>query len=173
MSTVSHKDMVKYFNNILKITIYVKLRSFQYRSLTQSIVTNVHLKRYKIKLNEECSFCGKELEMLKHLFYDCEYVTHLWTWFCNTLSVKRIDLSWAKVAFLQVQYILTRKLSVIRWPCRSKIIYVQQCNSNIPTVSTFINCISQIKQIEFEIARSKNKQQIHDIKWSECQFIVP
>ena len=58
---ITSEDLVKVINNINKITICVKLRSFQYKLLMLATVTNIDLKRYGIKESELCTFCEETI----------------------------------------------------------------------------------------------------------------
>ena len=51
---ISLKDFNKSFANIYCFTNVSKFGSFQYRLLHRSIITNIHLFRYKIKSSENC-----------------------------------------------------------------------------------------------------------------------
>ena len=44
------------FRNIYQFTISTKLRDFQYRLLLYKLVTNRHLKNWKIRTDDKCSF---------------------------------------------------------------------------------------------------------------------
>lgn len=60
------------------ITNYVKLRAFHYRLLLGALVTNKHLKIYKLKDSDLCHFCSQEVEDIGHLFWGCPVVAELW-----------------------------------------------------------------------------------------------
>ena len=65
-------------NRICTITNVSKLRSFQYRILTQSLITNVQLKQYGIKDSNLCTFCNSQKESTVHLLFYCPSVFNLW-----------------------------------------------------------------------------------------------
>ena len=65
--------------NIYKITNYVKARSFQYRFLMKSLITNVHLAKFKIKSFNLCTLCNASKETLRHLFAECVIIKRFWT----------------------------------------------------------------------------------------------
>ena len=62
---------------IPKVTIFTKIRSFQYKFALRAIVTNVRLCKYKIATVDCCTFCCKNVETLYHLFYGCEKNTRV------------------------------------------------------------------------------------------------
>ena len=96
---ITYDELVKCVQNVHKVSIYVKLRSFQYRFLLRLIITNIQLYKYKIKDSELCTFCNKEKETLKHLFFDCDSVQVLWNWVQNVCKLSK--LTWKEVAILQ------------------------------------------------------------------------
>ena len=75
---VSMKELCDCFNAIYKISNVIKMRSFQYRLLQRSVVTNTILKKWKILDTDLCSFCGRESETLIHLLVMCTEVSKLW-----------------------------------------------------------------------------------------------
>lgn len=54
------------YRDITFITNVPKYRSFQYRLMSQAIITNVHLYRWKKRGMNVCSFCGLEKETYVH-----------------------------------------------------------------------------------------------------------
>ena len=68
------QEFVKCVRCIPRMTISVKLRSFQYRLLMNVVITNVHLKVLKLRSNNLCSFCDVETESLTHLFHNYQLV---------------------------------------------------------------------------------------------------
>ena len=77
-----------------------KLRSFQYRLIHRSIVTNIQLCYWKISDSTLCTFCKKERESINHLFFQCNIVNELWLQvdnFMNLFSDTEIDLTWENV----------------------------------------------------------------------------
>ena len=76
-------DFGKLHKDIYKITNVSKYRSFQYRLLQRGIVTNIQLKRWKKRENDQCTFCAKQTEGVIHLFWECEIVKELWKELCT------------------------------------------------------------------------------------------
>ena len=63
-----------------------KLRQFSFKLLHRILVTKKELKRYKIKLDDECFFC-KSPDSLEHTFLACSVVEDFYyemmIWFNN------------------------------------------------------------------------------------------
>ena len=54
------------------------LKDFQYRILHGALITNSHLFKWKIKLNDLCSFCQAETESMVHLLIRCQTSKNIW-----------------------------------------------------------------------------------------------
>ena len=57
-----------------KYTKSTRLLEFQFKLLHRRIATNDFLNKVGLKDNSKCSFCGKEQEKLRHLFWECSKV---------------------------------------------------------------------------------------------------
>ena len=57
---VDLQELIKNITNITKTTICVKLRSFQFRIITHSLITNVRLKYFGITCDDACTFCSEK-----------------------------------------------------------------------------------------------------------------
>ena len=66
------------FKDLYKVTNVAKFRSFQYRTVQQSLVTNIHLYKWGMIDSDHCDFCKKESETFLHMLYYCEKVQKLW-----------------------------------------------------------------------------------------------
>ena len=69
--TVNYQRCFLYLHKLTRVTKY---KDFQYRLLLMKIPTNVDLCKWKLKDNDQCTFCGMMPETLAHLFIDCEFV---------------------------------------------------------------------------------------------------
>ena len=82
------------FLKLEKTTKFTKLRYFQYRILHRILPTNIHLKRFRIKETDLCSFCGEEQETYLHFFVKCDIVKKCWKqtleWFNRTASISMV-----------------------------------------------------------------------------------
>ena len=158
---ITVENLTNAVTNINKITIFVKLRSFQYKFCLKAILTNTTLYKYKIKDTVQCDLCHEHNETLIHLFYECSKVQMLWKWLEGVINTK---LTWENIVFANARLnpkLLPNLLTVIV----KYYIYSSKCLNRSLTVEGLRNYIENVKQIEGEAARQKGKQQIHDLKW--------
>ena len=165
---LSIRKIEKAIKRIYCITNIPKLRSFQYRMLLKSTITNVQLKRFGIKDSDYCTFCKQTPEMLLHLFYECEWSSKIWQkierlcfpnqnpdrhfTFENILLVDIMP----NAKFLQNLLVLLTKY----------FIYRSKCENTKPTYAHLINYIYLMKDLELTIAKRNKKMHIHDLKWA-------
>ena len=153
---------------IPKLTISVKLRSFRCKFLMRAIMTNVKLYAYKIVSTKLCNFCELEEESLIHLFFECQHVQALLRWLSKFLALSQ-QIKWEEIVLLSLfpnpahpgnALVLFTKY----------YIYSSKCQKRKCTIEFLkIYCQSLI-EIDAEIARSKNKQKIHQIKWANIKL---
>ena len=96
----SEKDLMAVFCRPRSSTLSCTLRDFQFRLLHGIVYVNHHLYRFKIVNDNLCSFCQKEEETYKHIFYTCEYARKVWercSTFFSYVDIK--DLSWEEIQF--------------------------------------------------------------------------
>merc|ERR1711973_448677 len=55
-----------------------KLKNFQFKLLHRRIPTNKFLYTIKVKDNNLCTFCKKDIETLIHMFWTCEIIQTFW-----------------------------------------------------------------------------------------------
>ena len=146
------------FAKINELTILVKLRSFQFRLLHASTVTNIHLKHYGIKSHRYCSFCEIHDETLRHLFFDCEVTQEIWEWFkthvLEDVTFKSVLLSNMGVTILNVLSLIAKHY-----------IYVSKCENKRPRIQGFKEYVKYYIKLEKEVAKMKDKQKVHEEKW--------
>ena len=56
----------------------VKLKNFQFKINNKILVTKSFLHRINKADNNTCTFCKQEIEIIKHLFCECETVKEFW-----------------------------------------------------------------------------------------------
>ena len=71
-------DWEKGFEYIYKITCYTKLRFNLFKFIHRKLVNNHLMFQWKSMGNSMCTFFGKEIETLEHIFFNCGMVKNLW-----------------------------------------------------------------------------------------------
>ena len=74
-----------------KITIEIKLRSFQFKLIQNIIPTNQHLWKMNIKASPQCEECNFPTETMTHKFYECPPVKLFWKDVLNWWNSKRSE----------------------------------------------------------------------------------
>ena len=96
----SIKEIENIFLRLRWCTLNSRLREFQFKLLYGIVYTNHHLFRFKFVSDNLCSFCGKEDETYKHIFYTCVHAQTIWE-NCNSL-MEDVDLKnggWEDIMF--------------------------------------------------------------------------
>ena len=70
--------MEKNYLNRFHYTKSSNLRNFQFKLLRSRIPTNKFLHTIRVKDNNLCTFCKKDIETLIHSFWTCVIVQNLW-----------------------------------------------------------------------------------------------
>ena len=61
------------------ITISVRLRDFQYRVLSNRLVTNKDRNIWDKNISDKCTFCKNYVETTLHILYECQHTRKLWS----------------------------------------------------------------------------------------------
>ena len=156
---IDSQELLKLITNITKMTICTKLRSFQYRLLTNALTTNKQLKIYGIR-DEMCTFCNEQVETVQHLLWTCKYVQEIWL-HCSTEF---------KLGLLNFRKIICNNIDENPINARNTIvlivkqyIYKTRCLKERLSVTASTNYVKSYVEIEKEIA--KQKQNHHEHKW--------
>ena len=167
--TIEMETFLNCFRSIYSVTNVPKYRSFQYRLLHRSLITNVHLYHYKIRDNNRCSFCHNAKETYLHLFVYCNKVRDLWIrveqlikTFCHEPLNFNIDTVIANKLYENPGHVgnlicLLTKQYIYRNRCLSKSLDYYELKNHILTV----------KNMEKYIAMSNQKLSKHLRKWGE------
>ena len=152
---------------IYKLTNVPKYRSFQYRLLQRSLVTNVELKRWNIIESEECTFCRGAKETIIHLMCECGVVRELWRklqeYCTNKYNVQPKIVN----ELIVFNRLVEPKYHVINFICliTKQYIYAQKCQGKPLKFEGLVNKVNCIQDIEKYIARKNDKMSIHNKKW--------
>ena len=164
----SYADFLKLFRNIKLITNYVKLRSFQYRMLCNSIVTNKLLFKWKVISSENCTFCDSEPETIQHLFFHCCKITPIWLKvkeYCKQLTNKDdIDLTANNVILNKVHPQASHVYNFVVLAVKLKI-YTNRCITRKINVDECLAFVNSCQRIEKYNAVKNGKMYKHIQKW--------
>ena len=152
-------------NRIYIITNVPKLRSFHYRLLLKAIITNIHLKHYKIKESDLCSFCHEQPETVTHLFYYCTIIRDLWRDITNWCKIQDLPITLEQVSLNTItpNAKLVQNLIVL---LGKHYIYTTKCHNKTVSLINFKLYVHSIRRSEEEIARKNNNLPLHKLKWS-------
>ena len=78
VGTMSTKELAKKIFDGKHVTPIVKYQSFQYRHAVRAIITNIHLKHWGLREDDDCSFCESSRETVQHLLHDCQEIQGIW-----------------------------------------------------------------------------------------------
>ena len=156
---IEYADYIKSITKINRLTNVVKLRSFQYRLMLGSTITNVNLFHFGIKDTKLCTFCNVENETKQHLFYECDSIVSILHWFNEFIEQNLSMTTWITS---NLGYPILNTLSLIA----KYFVYTKKCLNERPELAAFLAQVKQIKNLEERIARQKDKLAIHERKWT-------
>ena len=166
-------DWSKIYINPFRSTIDTKLRAFQYKFLKQILPTNDFLHKCKIVQSSLCDLCNMHNETIIHLFWECPVSQAFWSNFSRFLEENNIVVH---VDYLTIalgvfsndrKSIVTNFLILIA----KYLLYKCKLNKTEPNISMFKSELKQREQIERLIAISKNKIEVHNLKWNSINII--
>jgi len=151
------------------VTVYTKLREFQWKLNHNILYTNAMLFHMNSPLvaSDNCTFCDNACETLVHLFCECEAVECIWRAIYNLwgqylkcprkFSAKQIILGDKHFSNLLNHIILMTKMSI----------YVCKLKKELPSLGKVIADVKYTKNIEHKISERKNSLPIYLNKWSD------
>ena len=157
------------FQRIKQITLSTKLRSFQYRLLNMAIITNKHLKMWKIKDTDLCYFCSKDQETYSHVFVNCSYVkTKIWfplkRWLYYYCMIE-LEIDTYQIIFNRYKDSFQDLVNMLILITK-QYIYSSRCLEKPLVFTQLIAMIENYRTIENIIARKKNSITMFNKKWS-------
>ena len=165
---VSEQSLLEGFKELYITSNSPKLRSFQFRLLHRAVITNVHLKHWKMSDSELCTQCGKEKETYKHLFVMCERVQSFWVQIeqmMNDFNKERIDFSVKNVMWNQLIEADAKNVKNSICLMAKQYIYRQRCLKKEISYNEFKYIVYETKNIEKYIATKNNMLSKHEKKW--------
>lgn len=154
-------------NNFL-CSIDTKLRSFYFKIFHEAIALNDFLFKIKRKESSKCSLCDNEEESIIHLFCECEKVIPLWQ---DLLTIVSKDLknplnitNFEKIFGISSDKFVTYLFLLLKF-------YIHTCkfNNSLPNFVAFKSFVKKRKEIEYSVAKKRNKLHAHFKKW---RFII-
>ena len=160
-------EYVNAIRDMYAITNVCKLRSFHYRLLCRALILNTHLKRYRMRDNNLCTFCGKETETLSHLFIFCDVIKDFWIGFENfayNFSDEQINFNELSVVASKV---VDQTNNIKNFLCllAKQHIYSQKCQGKLPNLAGFKARVNQVQVLEKYIATKNDSIHKHYHKW--------
>ena len=159
-------ELYEIVSEIFCTTNVPKLRSFQYRLVMHAITNNCHLKRWKIKESDSCSFCNLQPETNDHLFFECIDVKRMWS-FLGINIPNCEDLLTANKFEILFNKVNCNKYHVANFIClvAKQYVYRQRCLKRQINVFELKGKIKLIENTEKYIAIKNNRLAVHNKKW--------
>ena len=146
--------------NLYKVTNNTKLRNFQYKLLTRTLVTNKHLKQWKIKEEENCAWCLQEVETYEHFLVKCEKVSRIWKLLeehiKSTAGTGVMDISTPNIVFNLIHLRPGCVFNLITLITK-QLLYRYRCMyGKLPSFQNVMDEIHEIKETECLVTMGKN-----------------
>ena len=153
------------FKELYVISGSTKLRDFQYRMLLGKIVTNIHLKEWKLSDSDLCNFCGKHSESLCHLFLDCKYSKRLWQFVNRILNFGPTEVTLKMLISNHISKPTTHIGNTI-YLLTKQYIYRNRCLRTKPNIRGLQREICYLNETESYIGKMNNKLLKTQHRWS-------
>ena len=153
--------------DIYKVTNIVKFRSFQYRLIQRSMITNMQLKKWKMISSDLCTFCGNEVETVLHLLIWCEEVRRIWIdieQYMDKYHRRQIDFTVKNVIFNRI---IDNPMDIKYFIClvTKQYIYCCRCLNKKLCTAELKATIVGFERTEKYIAQKNNNLKKHYNKW--------
>ena len=163
---ISIEDFLQAFQLIYKITKSPPLQVLQYKLLHRTLVTNRHLFFWKIKDNDNCSFCSTESETYIHLFYECTHSRIYWnkikTW-VRTHTGINIIINATSIILGQLPH--TDIWIEIVFLIAKKTLYQCSRHGTYPTIHLFVSNLKHLQYMERRVSDNNNTVANFDHRW--------
>ena len=168
--------IVKYLNNCDGINwkeIYVrarkypmdtKTRAFQY-SFIHDILTNKYwLNKWRMSETAICTYCNNNIEDTVHMFWTCDSTNEFWEQFISFCSIHGVLSSALNMEdiFLGVN---DKRLCTLIFAAK-RFIHNKRTHEEPLCFNAFKNILSNLKSMEFRIAKGNNRTDDWTEKWS-------
>ena len=156
-------------SNIYKTTIDNYSRAFQFKIVHNILSVNKILYNWKVSNSDRCLYCFLETESLEHLFCHCNVAVTLY----------RQIQQWAKYYHISLPDMNVNTILYGISPCSMQnalinhiiLIYKQILFNHRNTktknklMAHFVKRLNDVRILECNIARTKNKSTLHNMKW--------
>ena len=110
-----------------------------------------------------------QVETIKHLFWECTHIRHLWNNIANVLqnSILKPDITYERSLFgtLENRNNITVQAKHYIFIATKHYIFQTKQNKEIPNFNHLKNKLKRKIFIEEQIAQNRFKLEIHNIKW--------
>ena len=130
---------------------------FQYKFLNNLLVNNFWLKKWGLKESDQCNLCSNSIETQCHIFWDCCKVKPFWQELEGWFDSKNMNIKITKEVVFYGCNIVEDLVNVIIILAK-RFIY-RQGNKDL------IICVSNYKDIEYEVAKSHDNVAGFIEKW--------
>ena len=161
-----YEQYCKCFANLHKQTKIPKYVNFQYLLLLDKIRTNEILYEWKIVESPLCTFCSLENESLKHMLYDCIYVSDIINYLAELIESQDGErLSYISLIFNDYginNYNIVNFVSIFI----KQYIYRCRYGRKKPSINRMTVELEFLEHLEYCSAKYRGKLHKHIRKWS-------
>ena len=146
------------------VTIESKMRAFQFKINHLIYYTNELLFQKNLIDDDSCTFCRENTESITHLFIDCPFTSKLWTELERITEYKFTNSEKLFGCFKNLNELHFKVIS----HCTILLkYYVHICRikNTTPLTQIFRKRILYSQFLESEIAKKRDKTELHDNKW--------
>ena len=147
-----------------KCTIDPRLRAFYFKIFHRTIAFNDFLFKIKRKDSPLCFFCNKDPETPIHIFCECPKVLPIWKVIITMINTKdKVNIQptvFQKMFGMQDDQFLTYIFLLLKY-----YLYVCKFQGNSPVTEGLLALLKSNKDLEYFIAKKKNKLPLHFKKW--------
>ena len=153
-------DWRKVFLTFRISTIESYTRSFQYKILNNALFLNKRLFKFSVIESPACSFCGQVDESPIHFFSQCSVTVELWKklqgWLTPSFVIPDLTSENALSGYMPIisDNGTTTKLINHILLIFKRSLYEMRSRKVAPSIFYIINTIKQIRDIEYQIAKS-------------------
>ena len=161
-------DLKKLLVDINRTQETAKLKSFQYRLLMRSVITNIQLCNWRIIDTKLCTFCESYNETIRHLLYECECVKEVIKCaqdVCERITGEQPMLNYKNYICNSVSKGIKASNTILL--VTKQYIYRQRCKKIKPSSRELVSEIYRCKNIEKFNAIKNNRYPKYAKKWCE------